>query len=236
MLRVAAAAGRDVPYGLLAVVMDAPERSIAEALRQAVEHDVLVPDQSNGSFRFRHALFAEAVYDTLLPGEREELHARLARALTQNPALAASRAIAGELAQHWVAARKPMRGAGSIAARRARRAGAAGLGEALRHLEQVLELWEDVPTAENLAGLALPAVLAWAAELAGMTARAHAEEIDASALAGILGVGESADANDRRRTARGDARRGGRDPGHARARRPLGDGPATASSARPASR
>ena len=32
-----------------------------------------------------------------------------------------------------------------------------GLGEEERHLEQVLELWEDVPTAENLAGLALPA-------------------------------------------------------------------------------
>jgi DNA-binding SARP family transcriptional activator/DNA-binding GntR family transcriptional regulator len=194
VLRVVAAAGRDVPYRLLAVVMGAPERSIAEALRQAVEHHVLVPDHSNGSFRFRHALFAEAVYDTLLPGEREELHARLASALTQNPALAASRAIAGELAQHWVAARKPMQalGASLHAARDAQ--ALSGLGEALRHLEQVLELWEDVPTAENLAGLALPAVLDWAAELAGLTARAHAEDIDASALAGILGVGESADA------------------------------------------
>ena len=57
--------------------------------------------------------------------------------------------------------------------------------------EQVLELWEDVLTAEP-PGLALPAVLDWAAELAGMTA--DADEIDASALAGILGVGESADA------------------------------------------
>ena len=206
--------------------MHAPERSIAEALRQAVEHDVLVPDQSNGSFRFRHALFAEAVYATLLPGEREELHARLAGALTQNPALAASRAIAGELAQHWVAARKPVQALGaSLQAARDAQA-LSGLGEALRHLEQVLELWDDVPTAENLAGLALPAVLAWAAELAGMTARSDADEIDARALAGILGVGESADA-------KAVAARLGRDARRGRPR-PSPCSSATASSSRPA--
>jgi DNA-binding SARP family transcriptional activator len=181
LLRVIAAAGRDVPYGLLTAVMRAPERSIVEGLRQAVEQHVLVADQSSRSFRFRHALFAEAVYATLLPGEREELHARLASALTQNPALAATRAISGELAQHWVAARKPVQAleASLHAARDAQ--ALSGLGEALRHLEQVLELWEDVPTAENLAGLALPAVLDWAAELAGMTGRGE----DA------LGVGEA---------------------------------------------
>jgi DNA-binding SARP family transcriptional activator/DNA-binding GntR family transcriptional regulator len=193
LLRVVAAAGRDVPYRLLTAVTELPERTIVEGLRQAVEHHVLVADQGNGSFRFRHALFAEAVYATLLPGEREELHARLASALTQNPNLAASRAIAGELAQHWVAARKPMQalGASLHAARDAQ--ALSGLAEALRHLEQVLELWEDVPTPENLAGLALPAVLAWAAELATMTARQWDDAIDSRALARILGVGECAD-------------------------------------------
>jgi DNA-binding SARP family transcriptional activator len=169
MLRVMAAAGRDVPFGLLSAVLERSEQAIVDALREAVDHHVLVADQASRSYRFRHALFAEAVYATLLPGEREELHARLAGALTHNPSLAASRAIAGELAQHWVAARRPLQalGASLHAARDAQ--ALSGLAEALRHLEQVLELWEDVPTAENLAGVAVPAVLSWAAELAGLT-------------------------------------------------------------------
>ena len=75
VLRVAAAAGRDVPYRLLAAVGAVSEAQLVEALREAVEHDVLVPDQPAGSFRFRHALLAEAVYTTVLPGEREQLHA-----------------------------------------------------------------------------------------------------------------------------------------------------------------
>jgi DNA-binding SARP family transcriptional activator len=181
LLRVVAAAGRDVPFGLLSAVMARSEQAIVDALREAVDHHVLVADHASRSFRFRHALFAEAVYATLLPGEREELHARLASALTHNPSLAASRAIAGELAQHWVAARRPVQalGASLHAARDAQ--AVSGLAEALRHLEQVLELWEDVPTAENLSGVALPAVLSWAAELAGMTGRGD-EELGGRAL------------------------------------------------------
>ena len=70
-----------------------------ESLRRAVEHDVLVPDQAAGAFRFRHALLAEAIYTTILPGEREELHARLAEELSREP-----RASAAELAPHWAAA------------------------------------------------------------------------------------------------------------------------------------
>jgi DNA-binding SARP family transcriptional activator len=178
LLRVVAAAGRDVPYRLLAAVMTLPEASIHEALRQAVEHHVLVPDQSIGSFRFRHALFAEAVYGTLLPGEREELHARLAAALADDGTLAASRAVAGELAQHWVAARQPVQAlAASLQAARDAQA-LSGLGEALRHLEDVLELWDLVPNAEDLAGVALPAMLDWAEQLATMTAREDGDLAD----------------------------------------------------------
>ena len=84
LLRLAAAAGRDVDYQLLRAVATRPERDVRESLRQAVEHGVLVVDQATGSFRFRHALLAEAVYATILPGEREELHARLADELAQS--------------------------------------------------------------------------------------------------------------------------------------------------------
>src|SRR5262249_13098712 len=89
LLRLAAGAGRDVGYPLLRAAASRPERDVRESLRRAVEHGVLVPVQATGSFRFRHALLAEAIYTTVLPGEREELHARLAEALVRGPVPAA---------------------------------------------------------------------------------------------------------------------------------------------------
>ena len=165
LLRVAAAAGRDVPYRLLAAVGALSEAQLVEALRRAVEHEVLVPDQPAGSFRFRHALLAEAIYATILPGEREELHARLARALGGDAALAAS-SIAGELAHHWTAARRPVEAlqASVDAARDA--AAVSGPSEAFQHLARVLELWPQVDDPVTQVGLELRSVLAWAAEVA----------------------------------------------------------------------
>jgi DNA-binding SARP family transcriptional activator len=158
VVRCAAAAGRAVPPAVLSAAMG--DAAIVEALREAVEHGLLVPDRESGSYRFRHALIAEAAYATLLPGEREDVHERLARAL------AAAGARAGELAEHWIAARRPEE-ALSASLRAAREAEAvAGLSEALRHLERVLDLWDRVPRAEEVAGVALPALLSWAGELA----------------------------------------------------------------------
>jgi DNA-binding CsgD family transcriptional regulator/tetratricopeptide (TPR) repeat protein len=165
LLRIAAAAGRDVPFRLLAAVAPLSEAELVEALRQSVEHDVLAPDQPARSFRFRHALLAEAIYTTVLPGEREALHARLAGALRDDPALAAS-SIAGELAHHWTAAGRPVEAlqASFEAARDA--AAVSGPSEAFRHLQRVLDLWPQVDDSEALLGLDLPAILAWAAEVA----------------------------------------------------------------------
>jgi DNA-binding SARP family transcriptional activator len=165
VLRVLAAAGRDVSYSLVDAVMPLDELALAAALRQAVELDILVADDG---FRFRHALFAEAIYATLLPGEREVLHQRLARALTDDPRLAASAAAAAaEAAGHWAAAGRPVDAlAASLQAAREAEA-VSGLTEALKHVERVLALWDEVPDAEQLSGVALPSVLAWATELAG---------------------------------------------------------------------
>ena len=162
LLRLAAAAGRDVGYALLQALAALPERDLRESLRRAVEHGVLVTDQASGSFRFRHALLAEAVYSTLLPGEREELHARLADELARSGA-----ASPAELAPHWAAAgRRAEALAASVDA--ARQAGAVfGLAEAHAHLERALALWPAVPDAAELTGLDLAGLCAWTAELAG---------------------------------------------------------------------
>jgi DNA-binding CsgD family transcriptional regulator/tetratricopeptide (TPR) repeat protein len=184
LLRLAAAAGRDVGYPLLRAVAAAPEREVRESLRQAVEHGVLVAEQATGSFRFRHALLAEAVYATLLPGEREELHARLAEELARGGAGAA------ELAPHWAAAGRGVEAlAASVEA--ARQAEAVfGLAEALAHLERALALWQAVPDAAELVRLDLAELCSWAAELASQTGAApRAVELTRRAI-GLVGEGD----------------------------------------------
>ena len=173
LLRLAAAAGRDVGYGLLRALAARPERDVHDSLREAVEHAVLVADQAVGSFRFRHALLAEAVYATILPGEREELHAKLADELARSGAAAPA-----ELAPHWEAAGRANEAlAASVEA--ARQAEAVfGLAEAHAHLERALALWPAVPDAAGLAGLDLAGLCTWAAKLASQTgAAARAVEL-----------------------------------------------------------
>jgi DNA-binding CsgD family transcriptional regulator/tetratricopeptide (TPR) repeat protein len=162
LLRLAAAAGRDVGYPLLHATAQLPERTVVESLRQAVEHGVLVADQAGGSFRFRHALLAEAIYATILPGEREDLHARLADQLARSGAAGAA-----ELAPHWAAAGRATEAfVASIEA--ARQAEAVfGLAEAFAHLERALALWPAVPDAHERAGLDLAGLCFWTAGLAG---------------------------------------------------------------------
>jgi DNA-binding NarL/FixJ family response regulator len=185
LLRVAAAAGRDLPYPLLRAVADVPEGELRQALRSAVDHGVLVGDQAAGTFRFRHALLAEAIYLTLLPGEREELHARLAAELARSP-----RRVAAELAQHWAAAgRMPEALVASVAAAHEAEA-VFGLAESLQHLERTLELWDFVPGAAELVGLDLAALLVWTAEVASqLGAGPEAVELVRRAIA--LGVDDA---------------------------------------------
>jgi DNA-binding CsgD family transcriptional regulator/tetratricopeptide (TPR) repeat protein len=162
LLRLAAAAGRDVAYPLLCAAAEFPERDVRESLRRAVDHRVLVTEQATGTFRFRHALLAEAIYTTVLPGEREELHTRLAQELARSEA-----ATPAELAPHWVAAGRSSE-ALTASVDAARQAEAVfGLAEAHAHLERALALWPAVPDAAELAGIDLAELCAWAGELAG---------------------------------------------------------------------
>jgi DNA-binding CsgD family transcriptional regulator/tetratricopeptide (TPR) repeat protein len=161
LLRVAAAAGRDVGYPLLCAVAMLPDPDVRKSLRRAVEHAVLVADQATGTFRFRHALLAEAIYATILPGEREELHARLADELARSGAAAPA-----ELAPHWAAAGRSAEAlVASVEAARQTEA-AFGLAEAQRHLERALTLWHTVPDAAELASADRAELCARAARLA----------------------------------------------------------------------
>ena len=161
VLRLAAAAGREVGYPLLRATVELPDGALRDSLRAAVEDGVLVAEPETGSFRFRHALLAEAIYATILPGEREDLHGRLAGELTRTGAAGAA-----ELAPHWAAAGRPAE-ALTASVEAARQAEAVfGLAEAHAHLERALALWPAVPDPAGLTGLDLAELCAWTAGLA----------------------------------------------------------------------
>ena len=138
-----------------------PEQTYASRCARPSSTASSSPTRRRGSFRFRHALLAEAIYATILPGEREELHARLADELARSGAAAPA-----ELAPHWAAAGRSAEAlAASVEAAREAEA-VFGLAEARAHLERALALWHGVPDAAELAGLDLAELCTWTAELA----------------------------------------------------------------------
>jgi ATP/maltotriose-dependent transcriptional regulator MalT len=178
LLRIAAAAGRSVPDRLLASVADLDDASLDAALREAVEHHLLVIDEAGQGYRFRHALTRDAIYSDALPRERVRIHAAYAQALSADPALAGpDGSVAAALALHWSAAHDlPRALVASVEA--GRLAAAYAPAEALRHFEQALELWPSVPDAPERAGLDVGELL----RLAGLSAFAAGDSERALAL------------------------------------------------------
>jgi DNA-binding CsgD family transcriptional regulator/tetratricopeptide (TPR) repeat protein len=127
------------------------ERTLRDALREAVDSHILVADD-DGRYRFRHALLREVVEDDLLPGERAALHLALARALEQRVDEQAGAVLTAAVAHHFAAAgEQPAALEWSVrAATAAERVYAHGEAQAL--LERALELWDRVPDAEARAG------------------------------------------------------------------------------------
>jgi DNA-binding CsgD family transcriptional regulator/tetratricopeptide (TPR) repeat protein len=169
VVRIAAGGGRGVHHELLAVAAGLPEPELSDALRGAVREHVLVA--TGDGYEFRHALFSEAAYGELLPGERARLHAAFAAALEARPDLAGgSRAtVAAEIAHHWLrSGDEPRALAAAVrAGTEAERVGA--LAEAAHHDRRALALWERVPDPERVAGIDLAALLARAADTTAWT-------------------------------------------------------------------
>ncbi len=137
-VRAVAVAGRQASHQLLATASGLDPEALERGLRAAMEARVLVAAGTSG-YSFRHALFAEAVYEDLLPGERRRLHAAYAHALAQH----AVAGTAAELARHAGAAMDLV-----TALRASLDAGdeamaVGGPDEAARQYEHGLELAED---------------------------------------------------------------------------------------------
>jgi DNA-binding CsgD family transcriptional regulator/tetratricopeptide (TPR) repeat protein len=188
VLRVAAVAGLRTDDALLTTVTGMPPRDLDEALREVVARHILSVDERTGTYRFRHALLAEAAAADLLPGERRRLHEAVARWLIDPDRLAAGGqpATAGDLALHWSAANVPAE-AFEASVRAARDALAVhAYADALRQLERAIAFWDRVPDAAERAGgdrVDLLRDAADAAELAGH--RDRAVELASRALAEV---------------------------------------------------
>ena len=161
LLRVAAAGGRAVPDRLLAAVAGLDESGLDAALREAIEHRLLVVDETGDGYVFRHTLTRDAIYGDTLPRERVRIHAAYADALSADPGLAGADAdatVATALALHWSAAHDLPR-ALPACLDAARLAADYAPAEALRQLERALELWPRVPDAEERCGVDIAEVL-----------------------------------------------------------------------------
>ncbi|WP_308010040.1 helix-turn-helix transcriptional regulator [Isoptericola luteus] len=175
VVQLAAVAGRQVDESLLRATatrlpgLEAPG-AVDDALRAAVARQVLGVEGQQ--IAFRHALVAEALALELLPGERTAMHRAYLDALAADPSLGsaakrAHHALAGhDLPTALVASLDAARAAAELLAP----------AEDLRHLEQVLSLWDSVPDAADRLGTDRVDVLlaaATAASGAGQAVRAE---------------------------------------------------------------
>jgi DNA-binding CsgD family transcriptional regulator/tetratricopeptide (TPR) repeat protein len=190
-LRIVASASGPVEHELLAAVSDLPEPELLAALRAAVAHQVLVPDPDSETYAFRHALTQEALYGDLLPGERAQLHAAFARALTEHPGVGDPAHSAARLAFHWVRAHDPAHALPAAMEAGLQSQAAYGFADARRHFEMVLELWDQVAEPEERLGLDRASVLRHAAESAYLSGDpSRAITLTRAALAAVDGAGD----------------------------------------------
>ncbi|WP_037923557.1 helix-turn-helix transcriptional regulator [Streptomyces violaceorubidus] len=143
--RIVAEGGSTVEYRLLAAVARLAEDDLIEALRSAVNANILLPAPDGDGYRFRHSLVREAVGDDLLPGERSRLNRHYAQALAADPTLVPAAERVMRLASYWYHAHDPAKALPAVldASVEARRRHA--YSEQLRLLERAMELWDSVP-------------------------------------------------------------------------------------------
>jgi predicted ATPase/DNA-binding CsgD family transcriptional regulator len=168
LLRLAAVAGIVTGHRLLAAASGLDDDTMLAAVRELATSHLLVADRAADGFAFRHALTREAVYEDLLPGERQHLHGRLAKALSAEPALgpATEWARAEAVAEHWFAAGELERAlATSVAAGKAAR-DILAVADALNHYERALQLWDQVSEPARTAGVERAVLLERLAEVA----------------------------------------------------------------------
>jgi len=168
VVRVAAVSERPMSHALLQAACRLPEAELLEGAREAVAYQLLVT-QRDGTYAFRHALVCEAIYEDLLPGERTTMHAAIGAAIERDHSLLGDvpeSGVPAQVACHWRAAHDLPRALGASVAAGVEARRLYAHGEALRHFEDALALWDRVPDAEQRAGMPRSEVLRAAAAAA----------------------------------------------------------------------
>jgi tetratricopeptide (TPR) repeat protein len=144
--QIGAAIGREFSYELIEAVAPMPQAQIDDALARLCESGLAFrrgtpPD---AVYTFKHALVQDAAYDSLLKSRRQELHAKIARAIDQRfphikttePEVLAHHLTAAGLTE---AAIPLWQTAGELASKRL------ALTEAIAHLNRGLKLIPTLP-------------------------------------------------------------------------------------------
>ena len=147
LLGLMSVGGIRMHHQLLVEASGTDSAQVDEQLRDAVDAGVVQVDGDD--LTFRHALFGEALYDDLLPGERARLHASVAETLERRPSLAPG-SPDHAIALHWSRTSEHERT--FAAAARAARGASAAHAETLAMHERLLELWVLVANPEDVAG------------------------------------------------------------------------------------
>lgn len=79
IMLAASVIGRSFDADLLSIVAHASPEAVEHALQDLADEHLVVGDSSGDVFVFRHALLCDAVYRTIPPRRRRELHAAVAR-------------------------------------------------------------------------------------------------------------------------------------------------------------
>jgi class 3 adenylate cyclase/tetratricopeptide (TPR) repeat protein len=152
--QIAAAIGREFSYELLAALWTLSTDQLETALEQLVASELVFQrgQPPAATYAFKHALVQDAAYQSILRSRRQQLHARIARALEERFA-----GIAEEqpelLAVHYDRAAMP-EDAVAWYLRAARRAQMRSANrEAVNHLEHALSSVRQIPHEEKRASL-----------------------------------------------------------------------------------
>jgi len=142
LAQIGAVIGREFPHALLEAVAPMRGRALDDALDMLVASELVFRRGVAGeaTFVFKHALIQDAAYESLLRRRRQQLHARIARVLSERgtaaPELLAHHyteaGLVDEAIRHW-------RLAGERAAQRFANA------EAISHLDRALSLVAALP-------------------------------------------------------------------------------------------
>ncbi len=152
VMRIVAVGGESVREELLEVVAELDVDELTACLHDSVDQQVLIVG-ADGTLRFRHALVQEVVYATLLPRERQRVHARYAAALEAHAERSAIRGGSpAELAWHYRESRDPTRAAPAFMSAADVAESQLAFAEALSQLEAVLDIWDDLDSPVSLLG------------------------------------------------------------------------------------